>query len=537
MENERARDLLQNLLERASTSAEKTFLTTREIEALRVLLGDDTSASDSTGPASQAKISIAKTPVQLRIEDVTKSEIPENALLCVDFGTSFSKAFASLDHKNSRPELIDLPIGDGSTGSRLTSQSEILIDTGRIYFGPHARRRLDETQSSADRLVDSIKQFITLNSDVSTLSAARMDGTQDPEQRFSKRDILVLYLAHLMTITEGALVEKGFSINIRRRFTHPAWKDASKQKNESEMRLLMAEAIVLSRSAGSAFAANMAVEDARVLLDSLKAVSQDLLPLVLIDQPVREATAAGAGALLATRENARESFLIVDVGAGTTDVAGFICVNNPERERIGLFEITGAANAKNMAGNLLDNILLKLVLEKSGLTANTEEYRAASLALRRSKRFYKEQLFTTGNVLIELPTDEIISVQLDDFLAYEAVINFTNSIVEMIAKSAIVVAGDAPRINLVATGGGSSLPLFKDLVENGANFDGKHVAFTMRDSIVAGIRETNPELVNAFPQIAVALGGSLPELPEQRSNVARGLVVTPKRQMTPAYKS
>ncbi|MET2833049.1 hypothetical protein [Mesorhizobium shangrilense] len=537
MDQDRAKDLLNNLLERASTSTEKTFLTTREVEALRILLDSDTLAPASRPPSSLTAVSAPKASAQLRIDRVAEDDIPRNALLCVDFGTSFSKAFASVDHGNGRPELVDLPIGDGSTGSRLTSQSELFIDEGRIYFGPQARKRMDDTHSSADRLIDSIKQFITLHSDVSTLGAARMEVLQDSDQRFSKRDILVMYLAHLMTITEQALAEKGISANVRRRFTHPAWKDASKGKNENEMRLLMAEAIVLARSASADFVGNISVGDARVLLDSLKAVNQQLLPLILIEQPVREATAAGAGALLATRESSRESFLIVDVGAGTTDVAGFICVNNPERDRMGLFEITGAADAKNMAGNLLDNILLKMVLEKTGLVANTEEHRAASLALRRSKRAYKEQLFKTGSVLIELPTDEIVTIRLEDFLAYDPVVNFTKSIVAMIAESASVVAGDATRINLVATGGGSSLPLFKDLIENGADFEGKHVVFTKRDLIADGVRETNPELVDAYSQIAVALGGSLPELPEQRSNVAAGLTAAPKRQMIPAYKS
>lgn len=537
MDQDRARDLLGNLLERASSTIEKTFLTTREIEAIAVLLGEYARFPTAHTSSVTTAIPASKAPAQLRVDSVSEIDIPEHAMLCIDFGTSFSKAFASIDNGDNRPQLIDLAIGDGSTGSRLTSQSELFIDDGRVFFGSQARKQLDDTQSSADRLIDSIKQFVTLNSDVSTLGAARMDNVQDPTQQFSKRDILVMYLAHLMSLTEGALNEKGMSANVRRRFTHPAWKDGSKAKNESEMRLLMAEAIVLARSAKDDFTKSISVTNARGLLDSLKTLSEDLLPLSLIEKPVREATAAGAGALLATKEHARETFLIVDVGAGTTDVAGFICVNNPERDRPVLFEITGAADAKNMAGNSLDNILQKIVLEKSALAPTTEEYKAASLALRRNKRIYKEQIFKSGSVLIQLPTDEIVTITLDELLSYQPVIAFTKTIVDMIAKSAAVVAGDATRINLVATGGGSSLPLFKDLVENGADYGEKHIAFTMRDSIADGVRETNPDLVDAFPQIAVALGGALPLLPEQRMDVPAGLSATPRRQITPAYKS
>src|SRR5262249_48356995 len=148
-----------------------------------------------------------------------------------------------------RLDLIDLPIGDGSTGSKLTTPSELFIDDDQIYFGGRARKQLEDTQAPTDRLVDSIKQFITLNSDVSLLGKTKIPTSQDPTQSFSHRDILVLYLAHLMHITEAALTAKGLSANVKRRFAHPAWKSGNKDKNEKQMRQMMAEAIVLARTA------------------------------------------------------------------------------------------------------------------------------------------------------------------------------------------------------------------------------------------------------------------------------------------------
>jgi hypothetical protein len=531
-----ARIVLESLLERAKRSAKETFLTSIEIDALAVVL-------EKPGPAEEAlqpvygNVGNGGQDAVLATVVVDPKDIPQDTIVCVDFGTSFSKAFASVDGGADRPRLIDLPIGNGSTGSRLTTPSELMIDGGRIYFGPFARKHLEDTQSSVDRLIDSIKQFITLNSDVSLLSKTRLEPTQDPSQSLSRRDVLILYLAHLMQLTETALVDRGLSPNARRRFAHPAWKDASRDKNEREMRIMMAEAIVLSRSVGAPLSESIGLQTARTLLDQLRELPREQLPQSLIDQPVREATAAGAGALLTTPENGRESFLIVDIGAGTTDVAGFVCVNNPKWDRARVFEITGAADAKNMAGNVLDAALQKMVLEKSALVQDTEEYRAAAMSVRRDRRVLKEQLFKAGEVLVPLPTDETIRITLEEFQRYPSVVTFREQIREMVARSAAVLSGDLARVNLVATGGGASLPLIKELEQNGLRYGDKQISFAFRESIAAGVRETNPDLVEPYPQIAVALGGALPDLPEQKSSVLSGLTATPSHYIKPMYKS
>jgi molecular chaperone DnaK (HSP70) len=537
LDKELATELLKNFLERATSSGEKAYLTSREISALGALL-DIVEPAPATVGASRGNPPPSE-PKRVRLEQVDDQDVPQNLMMCIDFGTSFSKAFASV-HDGGSPdviELIDLPIGDGTTGLALTTQSELFIDDGHLYFGPAARRRFEDTQASPDRLIDSIKQFITLNSDVTSLNLRKLSPAQDPSQSFSQRDILVLFLGHLMSRAEGALAAKGLSPNARRRFTHPAWKEDTRVRNEAEMRRMMAEAVVLSRGSPDELGGYIAISEARDLLDQLKILGSDQLPLTLIHDPVREATAAGAGAILATPERHREHYLVVDVGAGTTDVAGFICVNNPDWERPRLFEVVGAASAKAMAGNVLDNALQKLVLERSLLVPESEEYATAGMELRRNRRAYKEQLFNEGRLTVPLTTDENVTITLDDFLAYDRVVRFNREITDLVARSAVVVAGDLGRINLVATGGGSSLPIFRELAAKGVAHDGKHVDLVLVDAIADGVRETNPDLVDPYPQIAVALGGSLPTLPEPKGSVAQGITSAPKLMMSPIYKS
>jgi len=528
-----------NLLERAS-DGEKTYLTSREVEALRTLLredcGEHTPSSTATVPSVQEPNVTATTTYKLLL-DLGSEVIQDPAsIVCVDFGTSFSKAFATVA-QNGNLRYVDLAIGDGLTGTRLTTPSELLVADGKIFFGSKARQHVEDTQTSTDRIIDSIKQFITLGKEVSKLGAARLQPVQDPNSDLTQRDVLVLYLAHLMHLTETALVDAGLSKNLLRRFAHPAWKDGAKDENAKEMRRLMAEAIVLARSIGSDLADTVDLVNAKALLEQLKTLAEDLLPTVLIGDPVREATAAGAGALISTPENTRQAFLIVDIGAGTTDVAGFICVNNTEWDTARVFEISKAAAALNKAGNMLDQILLRHILGVSSLTPDTTEYQSAALYVRRQRRALKEQLFAEGKLVVLLPTDETVVVELEAFLDLPHMRDFEQSLHDLVAQSAQVVAGDASRIKLVATGGGSRLPIVTKLAEGGVQIGQRRISFDLVDAMPGTLATTNPELSDAFPQVAVAFGGSLPELPEQRASVPIGIESAPRRALAPMYKS
>lgn len=541
MDDERAKDLLMNLLERAMTG-ERTFLTSREVEALKSLLLKEAEQPDTQSvpvpPPSvpQPSKNMAAKTYKLALDLGSAENEDLNSIVCVDFGTSFSKAFATVK-KAGGSRYVDLPIGDGSSGSRLTTPSELLVADGKIFFGARARQYVEDTQTSTEAIIDSIKQFITLGKEVSKLGAARLPAIQDKNGSLTQRDVLVLYLAHLMHLTETALAGAGLPRNLLRRFAHPAWKDHSREENAKEMRRLMAEAIVLARSVGTDLADVMDLASALTLLEQLKTLSEELLPVRLIGEPVREATAAGAGALLSTPENTRQAYLIVDVGAGTTDVAGFLCVNNPNWDQARVFEISTAATAMNKAGNMLDQILHKYILDKSSLTQDTTEYRSASLDIRRQRRALKEQLFADGRLVVVLPTDEAVEVEIAAFLNLPQMRDFSKTLHDLVAGSAAIVAGSASRIKLVATGGGSRLPFVRKLAEEGVQLDKRHIDFDLVEAMPITLAETNPELGDAFPQVAVAFGGSLPELPEQRSSVPTGIERTPKRLITPMYKS
>lgn len=536
MNRQFAIELLENLLERAKRKSETTVLTSREVDALDLLVQE---IRAEPSPAARIEDIEPAKPTSILIPVyIDDSDIPKDTLLCIDFGTSFSKSFASIDTGELLPRLIDLPIGGAGSGkSALVSPSELLFDQGQLYFGTSARKHFDDTQASTDRLIDSIKQYMTLGKDVSHLAKIKLNPVQDPSQNFFQSDILTLYLAHLMYLTEMALEAKGVSVNALRRFAHPAWNDAHKEGNEAAMTVMMAQAILLARSLKDKLLVSMSVTEARAALDELQTLDRSKLPLNLIGRPVREATAAGAGALLGGRPNSREFYLIVDVGAGTTDVAGCICRTSDEWERPRVWEVTTAADAIKSAGNILDDALLKLAVQKCGLFGGSTEYQAAVASVRRDKRLYKERLFDNGSVLIEMPTGDIVTIELTEFLGFPPVVDFSQRIRALVGKAAAAVAGDYNQVNLVATGGGATLPMIKGLAEEGVEYEGRHISIIWREPIPEGVGEEYPDLVAPYSQIAVALGGCLPILPEQRANTHSGITGVPKTVLMPSYKS
>jgi hypothetical protein len=65
----------------------------------------------------------------------------------------------------------------------------------------------------------------------------------------------------------------------------------------------------------------------------------------------------------------------------------------------------------------------------------------------------------------------------------------------------------------------------------------KHVSLNLSDAMPGDIRTKYPDWIDPYPQIAVALGGSLPNLPEQMSSIPAGLTSAPKRTLAPIYRS
>ena len=542
MNKEVASLILTNLRERAEASDAPVVLTSLEINALQVLFGE-TANLPVTGTAN-SNVDCQSTPLLGRSPSWTlqwqPGELPDSDfLLCLDFGTSFSKAYACrIDSSDDVPRLIDVSFGEiGDSSTRYFLPSELFINDEVVYFGVAARRKFETVEAEQDRLIDSPKQYMTLGTEVADLHQKPLRIEQDPSQSLSQRDALVLYLAHLNGMTERSLREQNLTSDVKRRYAHPAWDETTADANSTAMARMMAEAVVLTKCFPKEFEKNMPLAMARDITRQARAMEDEDLPFQLLVDPVREATAAGAGALMATRESRRQAYVILDIGAGTTDVAGCVCVNNPAEDYVKVAEVTGASKAIRRAGNNIDSILLNGILERSSLAKGTTEYGRASLALRKSIREYKETLFNDGTLFAELTTDEVVEIELATFLEMREVKKLFHDIKAIVTSAAFAVVGDDGSVFLVPTGGGSKLPIVDNLASSPIEQNGNGIRLRLRETMPEDLRNAYPQLVNIYPQLAVAIGGSHPELPKQLDSIAEGIRDPGPITLGPVYRS
>ena len=378
---------------------------------------------------------------------------------------------------------------------------------------------------------------MTLGTDVGELHQKPLRRTQDPSQSLSQRDALVLYLAHLNYLAEKSLINNGLSADVMRRYAHPAWDDAAVDTNSNAMKRIMAESIVLAKCFADEFEKCMPLSTAKCITRMARTAEDNDLPFELLLSPVYEATAAGAGALMATRESRRQPYVILDIGAGTTDVAGCICVNNPEQEFVKVTEVTSARKAIRRAGNIIDSILQNEIMKRSSLTDESTEHDRVSKALRKSIRTTKENLFINDFVIVELASGETVEIMLEEFLEIELMKNLFDEIKEIVTNAAFAVVGDDSPVCLVATGGGASLPIVQDLVSHPIEKNGDRLRLRLRDAMPDDLRDTYPGLADFFPQLAVAIGGVHPELPLQIKSISEGIQNPGPTILSPVYRS
>jgi hypothetical protein len=93
------------------------------------------------------------------------------------------------------------------------------------------------------------------------------------------------------------------------------------------------------------------------------------------------------------------------------------------------------------------------------------------------------------------------------------------SIKDMVSKAAFAIRERNARVYLVPTGGGASLSLIKELVSEPLVDGDQRVKLELRDAMPEQLKEAYPEIEPYYPQLAVAIGGAHPALPEQKPTI------------------
>lgn len=454
--------------------------------------------------------------------DSLRSARPENPeiLLCLDFGTAMSKAFACVVEDGVAVEYLGLRLGHRAQPGPLiypVPSSLWIADDGRIYVGPKAvALSLAQDPVGARPRFDSLKRELTQGETGASPDQIRLGPDVNPSNiPLSQGDAITLYLSFLTDLACTELAERhGRSRNVYRRFALPSWSAERRIWGEQMLAEMLARAQIVADTFHGRWNEGIPAGDAKRVLDSVRELSKR--PAHLIGSGVPEPLAAGASHLRRD-ETVRGLAMVVDVGAGTSDFALFVVAEHPEEDIFRAWPVQKCSEGLSMAGDALDNALRKVILEAARVDTRDPDWRHVNTRLTMEIRQLKEQLFRDQNCTFTLTNGVRGSVTLASFLERPEVVHFRDRLAETFNK--VMLAGHQSffkrlhpgGLTVVLTGGGATLPMVNDLVGVSSEVYGYRME-RKRTPLVPRAFAHDSELREAYPQLAVAIGGAQPDL-------------------------
>lgn len=430
--------------------------------------------------------------------------------LCIDFGTAYSKAAAApRDAWNGFDPALVRPLMLGNVqeaGNPFLLESAVLVDDDAVVFGRAATARANALMHRRRMPLRSFKTLLSV-SDLDRALNTNAPASVDPHRVFQMRDLIVLYLGYLLTAVDVAAAQDELvaeAEDLEWRYAAPAWRSGDSAGQHDAVVRLFGEADAFRRMAGrDALLKPEGVKLATVravLPEAMAAPSQYQIGLIF------EATAAAAYTSIGLAEHASH-LLVVDMGAGTTDLAALV------RDGAGLAELHEARVTLKQAGDFVDNTIANVALENCSW-AKTEEQRASLWsALARQIRQIKESIFVDGAADIE-HDGRRIEVTMRDLERHPDFRDFLASLTAAYDHVLSVVQDDALQrrsreIEAVAVGGGAAAPFIQDLIAKRRG--NTKVAVIKRPATPdwAHAEDAPGDLAPVFPQLAIAIGGAL----------------------------
>lgn len=419
-------------------------------------------------------------------------------IVCIDFGTSSLRA-AVRSTQMGVPQALELGEAVRSSIDRASVPSACFISRDRslICFGEEALTR--GLRGDEEALFEiSPKTWMTKG------NAASLSLPAAPGLPVSRRDVLVGLFAQVWSALEAAIGEPQSALmSCDLRVAHPVWDP----DREDALRDVLYE--ILDESA-----AISGKTDRPVSLESFcSLVPAQLGAQTSHDVDVIEPVAATLH-VYQHAENARQACMVVDVGAGTTDMALFISVTPELRRRQRKFIPISKPHSVFKAGDVIDSAVLDLVFRKASRLDAVEK---ASITRRR--RSHKEDLFRRGRLAIagvEVTTQQV-ETHSDIASMCDEIANATEALLEEARPSLSAYSSPAFRleqIDVVFVGGGANVEFIHQAVRRGA----KEAAVGLPLMIRPLPHGQSAGLPASIERLAVALGGTAPELlwPETR---------------------
>ncbi|MBU1569058.1 MAG: hypothetical protein KKE00_00800, partial [Proteobacteria bacterium] len=406
--------------------------------------------------------------------------VDEDIILCLDFGTAMSKAFATKIKDGEVVSTLSLKLGSRVSKSGLiypVPSSIWIANDGLISFGESALVLSLQDHSGGRQRFDSPKKeliqgLVEATPDKSPLSK-EINPTSVP---FSKGDAITLYLGFLTYLACAELQEKyGLSRYVRRRFALPSWEESRRKWGEQMLATMLAKAQILADTFQGYWEKGIPIGEAKAVRDEINTYKK--LPNFLIDQGVTEPLAV-ATSRLRRDEDTRGLVMVVDVGAGTSDFAMFVVSEIPNRNIFSAWPIHGCNKSLHQAGDTLDIALQLSILEKARIDTSNADYNYVIANLRMQLRALKESLFREKQCTFTLSNGDRGIIKLDEFLNHPAVLRFSMLLADTFQEllnstnKSFFERFEGSGITVVLTGGGATLPMVTELANGVCNING-----------------------------------------------------------------
>lgn len=445
---------------------------------------------------------------------------------CIDFGTALSKV--AIVKRKPRSQLTDSDIIPLAVGARegMAVRNSLLLpsivfitDGGRLLFGDEAQAQADGAGWTGREAFASPKQY--LSTDEPQAFDEKLEPSIDPTRQFTPRGLLAMFLAHLLLQAGHAAKTSNLPWPVPLRIARPAWERKRAAMGEATLRSLVLQAFAIADALGIKLTAvnGVAHDEAMVALSTAMAdkalqdlsAYPDVFELRNGSASVLEATAVAAGSI---RDTGRRVVAVADIGGGTSDFGAFM-TGLPGRDVLG--EIDGSSFVLREAGDYLDMLLMRHILDKAGIDPFAPAGRGAARRLRSRQRANKEALFADGVLRVRLG-DDVQTVTDEVFLADPRVKAFVARLREAF-HGALAAAVECARrypqpdstgitpVEILLTGGGHALPMVR-LLSTDPSVEWTYVAAAPELP-----REMSEDMKIVRRQLAVAIGGAVKDLP------------------------
>ena len=417
-----------------------------------------------------------------------------SSVLCLDFGTSSIRAVL----RNRESTIQVLPIGQVTPrqtidGASIPSAFCIDEDLETIRFGQHA----------LDAILSGKKLAFSETSPKHWLAEPRHLGQPlIPNLPINRRDVLAGLMGYaLFAAGESGLweiPEDPEQADIR--IAHPVWPSTIREDADLSLAQIAWMAVNMASEG------DWGVSSIDVLCSwTTPADESESRPALKIIKDTIEPIAA-AVELLPSLGNERRICMVVDVGAGTTDIGIFQYLSPDIKANKGDRVIpAGPATSVFKAGDEIDRVLLKLMNDEDSVT-----FKSNLTRIKSEIRFHKERLFRDGRIEVAG-----INVSLTTLENADAIRLMTSSIRQGIENCLITAhanissftstAGLANDIAVVMAGGGSEMQFLREALGKPLLVQGTNFNFNF-------ITTETPNRLNmhgaGYARMAVGLGGA-----------------------------